>query len=113
QAAQAFARFVDGLAKHDTVRPGKINVLENAKLIFLLWREADRFQSAARNADHFARFHVAHVFGVDQIERAGFRSRDPRAIEPPNRQRPEAAWIANRKNFVGGQKRQQYAPPTL
>src|SRR5271154_4639655 len=66
-----------------------------------------RFQAAARNPHHFPRLYVAHVFRINQIQRASFRSRHPRAIQPAQTQRPESPRIANRINLIARQQQQR------
>ena len=70
--AHEFARFCYGTAEHDRIRTREVHVLEHA-----LRRGFRRSVALAANAlgtddDHLARFHIAHVGGVDQVESARF-----------------------------------------
>ena len=96
QAAQRFAALVHRAAEDDAIGAREIDMLENAVLMRLFRREADRFNAAARDAHHFAGLDFANVFGVDQIERAGFRSHDPGAVERPRTsgRKPRGSRIA-------------------
>ena len=67
----------------------------------------DRPQPAVADDQHFARLDVAHVGRADQIERAGFRTDDPGAIELAERQRTEAVRIARGNQPVLRQQRQR------
>ena len=81
QTPQHLAALLDHAAEDEAVRPGEIDVLENAVLQRLFRRKAQRFHPRARDAKHFAGLDVAHVCGADQIERAGFRRHNPGAVE--------------------------------
>src|SRR5205807_2270302 len=89
QAAQHFAAPVYGAAEDQAVWPRKIDVLENAVLVRLGQREADRLEPGPRDAHHLARLDLAHVLGAQQIERAGLRSQQPRAPQATQVERPE------------------------
>ena len=82
-------------------------MLENAVLMRLFRREPDRFDPAARNPHHLAGLHFANVFRIDQIERARFRRRHPRAVEAAQNQRTETARIANRVHFIAREHQQR------
>ena len=107
QAAEAFAALVHRAAENQAIGPRKIDVLEDAVLQRLFRREVERFDAAARDAHHFAGLDFAHVFGADQIERAGFRSDEPGAAEAAEAQRAEAARIADGVHFVARQHQQR------
>src|SRR5450755_3547166 len=55
QAPQPFPRFIDWTPEDHAVWPGKINMLENTKLVLLLRGKTNGFDPAARNSHHFAR----------------------------------------------------------
>ncbi len=107
QSAQAFAAFVHRTPENHAVGTGEVNVLEDAILMRLFGRESNGFDAAARNPHHFPGFHFAHVFGVDQIERASFRGSHPRSIQPAETERAEAARVAYSVNFIAGQQEQR------
>src|SRR6202034_4015154 len=100
KASEALAALVHRASEDHAVRPRKINMFEDAILMRLLRRETNGFQAAARNARHFSRLHFAHVFGVDQIESARFRSSHPGSVKASETKRTKPARIANRVNFV-------------
>src|SRR5260370_42496386 len=105
EASEHLAAFVHGAAENNAVGPGEIDVLENALLERLFWREVDGFDAGLRDAHHFAGLDFADVLRVEQIESAGFGSDQP-GVEATGRgqfaehQRAEAARIAHGIEFI-------------
>src|SRR3989442_827141 len=88
------------------VGPRKIDVLENAVLVRLGQREADRLEPGPRDAHHLARLDLAHVLGAQQIERAGLRSQQPRAPQATQVERAETARVADGVELVASEQQQ-------
>src|SRR5260370_26184085 len=108
KAAEHLAAFVHGAAEDDAVRAGKIDVLENALLERLFWREVNGLDAGFGDAYHFAGFDLADVLGVEQIESASFRGNEPGieaagGSEFAENERTEAARIAHGVEFVLGE----------
>src|SRR5271170_5226136 len=82
-------------------------MLEDAILMRLLRSEPNRFKSAARNSHHLSGFHFAHVFRIDQIERATFRCGYPGSVESSESKRTKPARVANRINLIARQQKQR------
>ena len=53
------------------------SMLKRADRFRFFFKREKRMQSVFVNDEHFARFYFAHVFGVNQIKRAGFRRNAP------------------------------------
>src|SRR5690348_5192216 len=100
KAAEALTREVHGPAEYDAIGPGEIDVLENAVLMRLFRREANGFDAALGDAQHFARLDFAFVFSVDKIEGAGLRRNHPRAAAPAEAEPTEAARVTDGEDFV-------------
>ena len=82
-------------AAHDAVRSREINVLEHAKRFFFLAERPLRANAFVANDEHFARPDLANVFGMDEIERAGFRRKNVSVVELAEHERPETERIAH------------------
>src|SRR5260370_16459543 len=100
EAPEQLAAFVHGAAEDDVVWPGKIDVLENALLERLFWREVNGLDAGFGDAYHFAGFDLADVLGVEQIESASFRGNEPGieaagGSEFAENERTEAARMAH------------------
>src|SRR5260370_1627239 len=105
EAPEHLAAFVHGAAEDDAVWAGKIDVLENALLERLFWREVNGLDAGFGDAYHFAGFDVADVLGVEQIESGSFRGNEPGieaagGSEFAENERTEAARIAHGVEFV-------------
>src|SRR5260370_37827953 len=105
EAPEHLAAFVHGAAEDDAVWAGKIDVLENALLERLFWREVNGLDAGFGDAYHFAGFDLADVLGVEQIESASFRGNEPGieaagGSEFAENERTEAARIAHGVEFV-------------
>ncbi len=72
EAAEHLAAFIYGTAKNDAIRAGEIDVLEDALLERLFWREANGLDARFGNAHHLAGLDLADVLRIEQVERAGF-----------------------------------------
>ena len=102
------AALLHALAKDQRVRPRKIHLLEDALRLRQRRRVKMRVHALGPNHHQFARFHVALVFGAQQIEGAGLGGEDNGIRQPvlarnaPHRQRTEAARIAGGENMVAG-----------
>lgn len=71
---------VHHLSLENTVGPGKVNVLEDAESLRLLFRPGhyvDGADTVSGHLDDLAREHLADVLGTDRQETAGFRRHDP------------------------------------
>src|SRR5690348_13636212 len=107
EAAQALARGIHGTAEDDAIGPREIDMLENAVLMRLLRREANGLGAALGDSQHFAGLDFALVFRANQIECAGLRGDHPRAAEPAEAERPEAARVANGENFIASENEER------
>src|SRR5712692_6244165 len=108
EAAEHLTAFVHGTAENNAVGPGEIDVLENALLKRLFGGEVDGLNAGFRNAYHFAGLDLANVVSVEEIERAGFGSNEPRikatgSSEFAKNERAEAARVTDRVEFILGQ----------
>src|SRR6266576_2446693 len=105
QASKHFAALVHGAAEDDAVRAREIDVLENALLELLFWREMDGFDAGFGDAYHLAGLDFADVLRIQQIKSASFRGHQP-GDKAAGRgqfskdQGAEAAGIAHGVKFV-------------
>ena len=99
-AAQHFAALLNRAAKHNAIRPGKVDMLENALRGMRRRGKMQRRHAPAIENHHLARFHVADVLGVNQVESAGLRRQNVSAIQFSQAQRTEASRVANAVNRV-------------
>ena len=70
--AERFAAVMHAAAENQAIGAREIDMLENAVLMRLGRREANGFESRARDAQHFSGFDFANVIRIQQIERASF-----------------------------------------
>ena len=56
---------------------------------------------------HLARLDVAHIFGADDVEGAGFGGEDQRAVQLAHHQRAHAIGIAHADQLLGGERHQR------
>ena len=68
----------------------------------MLRKGLDAFEAVFVDDDNFTRLNVAHQFGVDQIQRAGFTGQHPGAIDFPNAQGTKPMGIAHADQFLLG-----------
>jgi len=57
--------------------------------------------------DDLAVLDVAHIFGADDVERAGLRGEDRGPVEPPHHERPDAERIAGAYQLLVGERDQR------
>ena len=60
-----------------------------------------------RDDHHLAGLQIAHEARADDVERAGLRGEDPRAVEVAEHQRADAERIAAADHLLGGQRDQR------
>src|SRR5690606_33056786 len=101
--ADALARLVHALALDHAVRPGEIDVLEDAKAPGWIGERLDALDAFASRPHHLARLDVAHEAGAHDVERTGLRGQDRRAVQVPDHQRSDAEWVAHAVQRRGGQ----------
>ena len=75
-------------------------MLENALRFLSRRSKMQRRYAPAVENHHLARFHVADVLGVNQVESAGLRRQDVSAIQLSQAQRTEPPRVANAVNRV-------------
>jgi CheY-like chemotaxis protein len=66
--AQCLTHLINVVAEEIAVRPGKINVLEDAFGVAHRRKRLQRFHTVGAEGDDFARLHFAHILCFDQIE---------------------------------------------
>src|SRR6185369_15097655 len=103
QAAECFAALVDAAAEDDAVGAREVDMFEDALLVRFFGREADGFDAAARNADHFSGLDFADVLRVEEVKGAGFAGDQPGIAEFAEIKRAEASRVAYGVEFVGCQ----------
>ena len=101
--ADAFARFVDIPPFDCRIRPGEIDVFEDAEALRTRLEREVGFDPVARRHDDLTRLHVAHKIGADDVKRAGLRRKHRRAVELSQHQWPNAKGIARADQFARGQ----------
>ena len=101
--AAGFAHVVDAAAADDRVRPGEIDVLEDARPRRQLAERLFRMGAVLVEDENFAVLDVAHVLGADDVERAGLGGEDRAAVELAEHQRPDAERVAGADQFLVGQ----------
>src|SRR5258708_6706479 len=77
EASEHLAAFVYGAAENDAVRAGGTDVLQDTLLERLFGCEPDGLDARFGNAHHLARFDLADILRVEQVERAGLGSDQP------------------------------------
>ena len=79
----------------------------NHRPVRLRRKGPERAQAVAVDHHQLARGDVAHVFGVDQVQRAGLGADDGGALQPPDHQRPEAPGVPRGHQRVLRQEQQR------
>ena len=108
--ADPLARLVDAAALDDAVRPGEVDVLEDAEPPRAAGEGVLRMHAGGIDDDELAGLDVAHEVGADDVERAGLRCQDVGLAEPPQDQRPDAQRVAHADHHVVGQRHQRIGP---
>src|SRR6201999_4138694 len=97
-------------AFHHGVRPGEVDIFEDAEAFLLPVERFDAVYALVVDDDDLPRLDVADEVGADDVQRAGFAGQDPAASAPIGRivadaaqdQRPHAERIAHaHQGFVG------------
>src|ERR1043166_4669674 len=109
--AQRFSYLIDIVSEKVTVGPCEVNVFKNAFCRGGRWKRFKRFDSVRSKSYNLSRLNFAHVFGFDQIQRAGFRSDDESATiffitKSPQNHRPKTEWVTRRDHFIQRQEEQ-------
>src|SRR4029453_17597571 len=100
--AHLFPYFIDRAATDDRVRPGEIDVFEDAEPRRVFGNETVALDALARDHYHLAILDLAHEFRADDVERAGLRGKHPRFAELAQHERPDAVRIA-RADIIGAE----------
>src|SRR6185437_5760674 len=105
--AKLFTTLLHETAENDAVRPGKINVLENAARLISRRSVEAGSHSLGTYDDQFAGFYFALVGCADQIKGAGFRRKNDCVLflsglggNASHSKRPKAARVASGENTV-------------
>ena len=101
--AHGLAHVIDVAAADDRIRPREIDVFEDAGPRRHRRERLVRLRAVLIEDDDFAVFDVAHVLCADDVERAGFRSKDRAAVELADDQRPDAERIARADQLLVGE----------
>ena len=105
--ADALARFIDIAAFDGGIGPGEIDIFEDAEAVRLRLEGEMAFDAVLGDHHHLARLDVAHEFRADDVQRAGFRGQDRRAVQHAQHQRAHAEGIAHADQLLGGQRHQR------
>ena len=105
--AHRLARLVDAAPVHDRIRPGEIDVFEDAGPHALRRKRLQARHAVGVDDDHFAVLDVAHEFRADDVERARLRGQDRTAVEFAEHQRADAERIARADQFLVGERDQR------
>ncbi len=89
------------------VGPREIHVLEDASLGRRVRERTHRSQPALVDDDHLARIDFSNIFGAHQVQRAGLRRHDRRAVQIAEYQRTEALRVAHRDHRIFRQHHQR------
>src|ERR1700684_2048146 len=88
------AGIVDGSAADDRVRPGEIDIFEDAGPRRQPWQGEEALHALAVDDHDFAVLDVADVFRPDDVEGAGLRTQDRAAVEFAEHERADAERVA-------------------
>ena len=102
--AHRLAGVVDRSAVHDRVRPGEIDVLEDAGPHRLPRQREEALHPVAVDDHDLAVLDVADEFRADDVERAGLRAKDRAAVELAEHERADAERIARADQLLVGQR---------
>ena len=101
--AHGLAHVVDVAAADDRIRPREIDVFEDAGPRRHRRERLVRLRAVLVEHDDLAVLDVAHVFGADDVERAGFRGEDRAAVELADHQRADAERVARADELLVGE----------
>ncbi len=108
-AAESLPRGRDAPAEHLRVRPGEVDVLEDAGRRDRE-REPVRGEAVAREAHDLPRLDVALEFGPDEVEGAGLRGDDRRPLADAEREGADPVRIAHGENPLTGEDDERVRP---
>ena len=103
-APHGLAHVVDAAAADDRVRPGEIDVLEDARPRRHRRKRLVRVHALFVEHHDLAVLDVAHEFRADDVERAGLRREDRVAVESAEHQRADAERIAGADQLLVGER---------
>src|SRR5215213_2110493 len=102
--AHLVARLVDRAAVDHRVGAREVDVLEDAEGARALGEREGGAKAVVVYDDHLAGLDVADVLGADEVEGARLRGDDPSAVEASERERAEAARVADGDERLGRQE---------
>ncbi len=106
--AHAHARLVQQLAAHSRVRPGEVDVLQQAERAPLRLDGTPRGDAGGVQPHDLARLDLAQELGADLVQRARFRGDDvAAAVDPSDAERPDAVWVADAEDRVPREHRER------
>ena len=82
------------------VGAGKIDIFENAESRCDGLERFLAFHAVPVDNQHLARFEVTHVSRADDVERTGFRRKDPGVVALAKNQWPDAVWVTHADQHV-------------
>ena len=103
-SADALARLIHGRSFDEAVRPGEVDVLEDAEPLRRPRKGADAGHAGAVEHHHLAGFDIAQEVGADDVEGTGFRGQDMALAEPAEHERADAERVANPDDALVGQR---------
>ena len=108
--AHRLAHIVDRAAMHDGIRPGEIDIFENARPHRARRERTQTLDAILRNDDDLAIADIADEMSADDVERTGFGGEDIMTVELAENQRPDAEWIARADQHGVGQGDESVGP---
>ena len=94
EPARLLAEGVDVATFDVAVGAREIDVLHGAHAVALVHRIVAAADAVAVERDDLARIDVAHELCAHDVQRAGLRADDPAVVEPADRQRTQAVFVA-------------------
>ena len=88
------ARGLQDVAVHARVRPGEVDVLEDAERLARAGDDLARVQPVGVDPDELAGRDVAQALGADDVQRAGLAGDAVLAVDPAEDHRPQPGGIA-------------------
>ena len=101
--AAGLADVVDAAAADDRVRPGEVDIFEDARTRRHRLERLVRMSAFVVEDQDFAVLDVAHMLRADDVERAGLRRQDRATVQLAEHQRPDAERIAGADQLFVGQ----------
>ena len=101
--AGSFAHVIDAAAADDRIRPGEIDVFEDARPRRHRRKRLVRMRAVFVEDQDFAILDIADILRADDVERASFGGEDRTAVELAEHQRPNAERVARADQLLVGE----------